>query len=313
MDLLARLHLNGLRAVEAAGRFGTLSRAAEHLGVTPGAVSQHILRTERQLGRVLFERTPKGLVATAFGDAFLAELSQGFRHLAAAAALAQDRAQDSLVVTVPPNFASYWLVPRLHGFTAPRPDLKLHIDARSALVNIAENEADIGIRVGDGRWPGLRVERLLDIMVMPVCSPALATSLRQPRDLAGVPMLHDSNAYHSWETWLDKMGLDRSILRPGPVFSDSALCLEAAAAGQGVMLSWQPLAADAIAAGRVVAPFPTLASSGRAYWFVWVSTRPLRPIEAAFRSWLTGTLDPLRRQTFEAMLERRIAEVRGPC
>ena len=68
MKDLNNIHLNGLRAVEVAGRLGSLQAAADELGVTAGAVSQQIIKTEKQLGRVLFERSPRGLVATPFGE-----------------------------------------------------------------------------------------------------------------------------------------------------------------------------------------------------------------------------------------------------
>ena len=61
MNNLNRVHLNGLRALEAAGRLGSLQRAAEELGVSPGAVSQQIIKAEKQLGAKVFERTPRGL------------------------------------------------------------------------------------------------------------------------------------------------------------------------------------------------------------------------------------------------------------
>jgi DNA-binding transcriptional LysR family regulator len=71
MRNLSRIHLNGLRAVETAGRLGTLRAAADELGVTIGAVSQQILRAEEQIGWPLFERLPKGLRPTPFGQDIL--------------------------------------------------------------------------------------------------------------------------------------------------------------------------------------------------------------------------------------------------
>ncbi|HEX7109411.1 MAG TPA: LysR family transcriptional regulator, partial [Aestuariivirga sp.] len=89
MEHLNQVHLNGLRAVEVAGRLGTLALAAEELGVSIGAVSQQILKTEQQLGRTLFTRTPKGLVPTPFGTQVLAYFERGFRELSHGVALAQ--------------------------------------------------------------------------------------------------------------------------------------------------------------------------------------------------------------------------------
>ena len=58
MKNLNSVHLNGLRAVEAVGRLGSLQAAADELGVTIGAVSQQVIKAEAQLGRPLFERAP---------------------------------------------------------------------------------------------------------------------------------------------------------------------------------------------------------------------------------------------------------------
>lgn len=71
-----------------------------------------------------------------------------------------------------------------------------------------------------------------------------------------------------WEAWLEPNDVDAAKLKGGPVFSDASLCLDAAAAGQGVFLAWETLATDAIKAGRIVAPLPGRFTTGLSYWFV---------------------------------------------
>jgi LysR family glycine cleavage system transcriptional activator len=78
---LNAVHLNGLRAVEAVARCGSLQKAAEELGVSPSAVSQQVGRTEKQIDRPLFRRTRDGLAPTEFGALFAARLSAGFHEL----------------------------------------------------------------------------------------------------------------------------------------------------------------------------------------------------------------------------------------
>ncbi|MDE3028391.1 MAG: LysR family transcriptional regulator, partial [Paracoccaceae bacterium] len=56
--------LNGLRAFDVAGRFLNFRAAADELGVTQGAVAQHVRQLEAHLGLPLFERLPKGLAFT---------------------------------------------------------------------------------------------------------------------------------------------------------------------------------------------------------------------------------------------------------
>ncbi|BBE71357.1 LysR substrate-binding domain-containing protein [Oharaeibacter diazotrophicus] len=307
MDVLSRVHLNGLRAVETAGRLGSIARAAAALGVSVGAVSQQILKTERQLGRAIFVRTARGLEPTAFGRELLAGLGDGFRALAAAVALAEPTPADRLTVSVPPVLAAKWLVQRLPAFASAHPGLDLRIDASTALADLDGADVDVAIRVGRGDWPGVRATRIVDQVIFPICAPGLAARLGAPTDLAGVPAICDHRTLVRWTDWLAAVDLDEDIVTRGPTFSDAALCLEAAAAGAGVMLAWQTLAADALAAGAVVAPFPVAVPTGLAYWFVASRSRPLRPVEAAFRDWLADAFAPLRPDAFAAALAGSVA------
>jgi DNA-binding transcriptional LysR family regulator len=254
MKDLNSVHLNGLRAVEAAGRHGSLQAAAEELGVTIGAVSQQVIKTEKQLGRVLFERSPRGLVATPYGETLLPRLTAGFEVLDKAVATARKRDETFLTISVAPVFAARWLVSRLDRFAARHPDIRLRIDATTSLVNLEASDVDIGIRVGRGNWPGARVELLLEQQVFPVCSPAMAEKLREPEDIVSVPAVIDAHSMFTWETWLCEVGLAGSQMIVRHSFNDASLCLDAAIAGQGVMLAWQTLAGTSIADGRLVMP-----------------------------------------------------------
>ena len=299
MDQLNQVHLNGLRAVEVAGRLGTLALAAEELGVSIGAVSQQILKTEQQLGRTLFTRTPKGLVPTPFGMQILAYLERGFRELSQCVALAQEPNRNLLTISVAPVFAAKWLVPRLHGFQRAHPDLHVRIDSSIELVDLDHSDVDLAIRVGPGTWPKVNAELLLEQRVFPVCAPALAAGLKTPRDLAKLPIIYDRptvtfNIFQvRWNMWLALHGMDESMLvTAGPSFSDSALCLDAAIAGQGVMLGWHTLAMDALADGRLVRPFAEEAETGLGYYLVTSLARGNDKKIAAFKAWIRQEIRP---------------------
>ena len=299
MGQLNQVHLNGLRAVEVAGRLGTLVLAAEELGVSIGAVSQQILKTEQQLGRTLFTRTPKGLVPTPFGTQVLAHLERGFRELSQGVALAQEPNRNLLTVSVAPVFAAKWLVPRLHSFQSAHPDLHVRIDSSIELIDLDHSDVDLAIRVGPGTWPKVKAEHLLEQRVFPVCAPALAARLKTPRDLAKLPIIYDRptvtfNIFQvRWNIWLALHGMDESMLvTAGPSFSDSALCLDAAIAGQGVMLGWHTLAMDALADGRLVRPFAEEAETGLGYYLVTSLARGNDKKIAAFKAWIRQEIRP---------------------
>ena len=291
MRNLNRIHLGGLRAVEAAGRLGSLRAAADEIGVTVGAVSQQIQKTERQLGRPLFDRRPKGLVPTPHGEAVMRHLTAGLSELSAAVALAERSREDTLTVSVAPVFAGKWLVWRLKDFNEKHPAIRIRVEATIALVDPNLSDVDLCIRVGKGPWPDVNAERLLDQLVFPVCSPALAARITSPRDLGDVPIIRDAGNMIGWNTWLKPNGYDEAILGDGPTFSDGSLCLDAAIAGQGVFLAWEILAFDALAAGRLAAPLPGRYPTGAAYWSIAGRRVRKSPSVRAFEAWLRSELD----------------------
>ncbi|THK39612.1 LysR family transcriptional regulator [Ensifer sp. MPMI2T] len=306
MKELNAIHLNGLRAVEAAGRLGSLASAAEELGVTAGAVSQQIAKTEAQLGRMLFERTARGLVATDFGRLFLARLSNAFGELADAVASARRRDESVLTISVAPVFAARWLVYRLNRFSERHPDIRLRIDATTTLVNLDTSDVDVGIRVGTGDWPGVHAELLLEQEIFPVCSPSMAADLRVPADILKLPAVIDGHSMFTWETWFKKAGLSGSEMTVRHTFNEASLVLDAAIAGQGVMLAWQTLAGFAVTEGSLVAPFGIRAKTGFGHYFVRSPSRRESKAAVAFKRWVRDEVEEGMR-----LLDAKVASYLG--
>lgn len=290
MQHLNRVHLNGLRALEATGRLGSLQAAANELGVSPGAVSQQVIKAEAQLGRPVFDRTSRGLKPTGFGARFLERLTAGFRTLDEAVATSRRHADDILTISVAPVLASKWLVPRLSAYSRLNPGIQVRLDASIALVDPDASDIDIAIRVGDGNWPGVRKEFLLEQEIFPVCAPDIAARLRTPADLLDVPVVRDANSNLSWNDWLRPFGLDESRMKQGNSFTDASLALDAAIAGQGVMLAWQTLAEYALTVGTLVAPFPQRATTGQSYWLITSATRREDRKIRSFKEWMRAEI-----------------------
>ncbi|RUW74609.1 MULTISPECIES: LysR substrate-binding domain-containing protein [unclassified Mesorhizobium] len=291
MAMLNRVHLNGLRAVETVARLGSLAAAAAELNVSVSAVSQQIKRTEKQLGQALFERTPGGLVLTEFGTVFTTRLSAGFRELAQAVALAGEATECTLVVSVAPAFASKWLLPRLSRHFARHPNVLLRIDASARVADLDHSDIDIAIRLGDGKWPGGRAELLLAQEVFPVCAPSIAAKLKSIEDLTQTCAITDERAMINWESWFEAAGVEPVTFLKGARFTDPMLCLESAIAGHGVMLAWQLLTADALADGRLVAPFGVRAESGLGYWLVTSATKSESRKVRDFKAWIREEIE----------------------
>jgi LysR family glycine cleavage system transcriptional activator len=303
MTMLNRVHLNGLRAVETVARLGSLAAAAGELNVSVSAVSQQISRTEKQLGQALFERTASGLVLTEFGAVFAGRLGAGFRELAQAVALADEATQCTLVVSVAPAFASKWLLPRLSRHFARHPNVLLRIDASVRLADLDHSDIDIAIRLGDGQWPSGRAELLLAQEVFPVCAPVIAKKLKSIEDLAQTCAITDERAMINWESWFETAGVPPVTFLKGARFTDPMLCLESAIAGHGVMLGWQLLTADALADGRLVAPFGIRAQSGLGYWLVTSSAKAESRKVRDFKAWIREEIEATMAQFGSANAE----------
>lgn len=282
--------LNALQAAEAVGRLGSLSRAADALGVTPSAVSHRLRGLEQQLGLGLFERSEAGLTPTAAGRRLLPGLSEGFQRIAAAVAEATAQERGTVTVTCGLAFAAKWLVPRLVGLAARHPELEVRLVTTSRLVEFDREDIDLGIRFGRGRWPGLKAELVAPQPLIPVASPEVAAALADPSAGVAVPLIEDEQSLFGWDAWLAAGGPTDLAAHPRRRFPDASLAVEAALTGHGVWLAWPLLVDDALHSGRLVRAFPDSIDAGLGYWLVSTPARWRRPEVARFRGWLTGTL-----------------------
>lgn len=290
MKNLNTLHLNGLRALEAVGRLGSLQAAADEMGVTIGAVSQQVIKAEAQLGQPVFQRLPKGMVPLAVARPMLARLTEGFHALSQAVVLGRQTDETLLTISVAPVFAARFLVHRLDRFSERHPEIRLRIEATTALADLHGGDIDLGIRVGRGTWSGVDAELLMEQRVFPVVAPSLAESLNEPADILNLPAIIDGPSLFSWEIWLNEAGLNGSQIATRHVFNDASLCLDATIAGQGVMLAWQTLAGYALEQGRLVKPFPIEARTGMGHYLVTRAGSRLPAKVRAFRDWLRAEM-----------------------
>lgn len=278
--------LNAVRAIEIVARLGALAPAAEELGVTPGAVSQHIRRAEERLKIELFERTPQGLRPTPALRSVLPQLTAGFASLADSLAALSGSNDNVLVVTTGGVFASRWLIWRVAKFNARHPDIELRLVITGSILDLARPDVDCGIRYGRGDWPAVRAEPICGERYRPVCAPSVAAKLARPEDLARVPVIRDLTTMLSWDAWWRAAGVEQPPATHGPTFGDPALAFDAAISEQGVLMAVEMMAADAVSDGRLVYPFEVSASSGVQYWLATAEgrreTRKLR----LFREWL---------------------------
>lgn len=279
--------LNALRTLVAVVRHGGVSRAAEKLHLTQGAVSHQIRAVQNMLGMPLFEKRGRNLVPTREAAAYIARIEAAFQEIdTATQSLLDTRHTARLRISTTPSFAVHWLLPRLGGFISSNPGIDIAVESSSKLANLHDGEIDVAIRFGLGRYPGLYSELLIRDWIFPVCSPEFARRhrLADPPDLDGLMFLRADGEPWSW--WFPAAGIDADEPAHGMVFSDSSLMLQAAIGGQGIGLARQSVASEAIAAGLLIRPFAAYAETPHSYYFVCRKDRGDTPSIACFRQWL---------------------------
>lgn len=286
--------LNALRAFDAAARHLSFTKAAAELNVTQAAVSHQIKALEERLGMALFKRMNRALLLTDAGQAYLPAVREAFDGLARATdrLMRRDR-QGALTVSVLPAFAAKWLVPRLGRFRAQHPEIDVRMTTDLQMVDFARDDVDMGIRYGQGEYPGLDSVRLLTEDVFPVCSPALLKGrhpLLKPEDLRHHTLLHDDFRV-DWRLWLLAAGVKDVDPDRGPAFTDSSMVVQAAVEGQGVALARSVLADADLRAGRLVKPFDVSVPARWAYYAVCPLATRDNPRIKLFRDWLLSEAD----------------------
>ncbi|MBB2680953.1 UNVERIFIED_ORG: LysR family glycine cleavage system transcriptional activator [Rhizobium esperanzae] len=259
--------MNALRAFEATARHLSFAQAAAELHVTPAAVKQLVRKLEETLGLSLIERAGRGLRLTAAGTAGRDGLATGFDHLAEAVRrMRVEGGRRRLVVSAEPSFATAWLVPRLERFRLREPEVDVLIDSSAHLVDLARGDADIAIRFGARPDDTVVTLRLFDEELCAFCSPQIAEGLDEPTDLARCRFIHWETSALGWATatrtwvdwtlWLEQIGASGVESSSGLRFSDYNLAVQAAIAGQGVVLGSRPVLADLVSAGLLVRAVP---------------------------------------------------------
>lgn len=287
--------LAAMRAFEAAARHLSFTRAAEELAMTQAAVSYQIKVLEERVGSPLFIRKPRQVSLTETGQLLAAAATEAFRILAESYETARTGGQGTLSISTIPTFAANWLALHLGSFQMAHPNIAVRLETTSRMVDLAQENFDIGIRSSvRGEWPGLVSHRLFVTDFTPLLSPALALKIggvKEPADLLRLPIIDAGDPW--WKTWFDLVGVDAAdnlAMRTRNELGSQAYIGRAAVAGLGVAIVTRELFTSELANGSLIQPFDISANDGYAYWLVYQEQRRTAPKIRAFRDWLLAEL-----------------------
>lgn len=279
--------LNGLRCFAVAAEFESFSRAADHLHLTHGAISRAIRLLEEDLGVALFERRSRRVFLTDAGRKLALAVQEGFATIQKACRDLRDRtANRPLTVSCEPTLLMRWLIPRLPGFQAAKPQIPVHLVAGGGPVELGRG-IDLAIRRNDFAWPThYHARPLFEEQTGPVCR---ADRLDQFVAIDGqlkadALRLHSRTRPDAWINWLSLSGHDPHA-GPAQIFEHFYFSLQAAAAGIGIAIGPKRLVEDDIASGILTAPFGFIAD-GSSYHLLAPEAPATGSPEALFGDWL---------------------------
>jgi len=307
--------LNALKALEAAGRHVSFTRAAEELHVTPGAISRQIKLLEDILGVELFERTNRDLRITDETKLYAATLTEVFDRIdAATQRLLNARRERPLHVHCPMTFTLKWLVTRLPAFHALYPKREIRLTTSLAPLPthlLSTGDVDVVIQQGTGSWPDLTAHKLAGSELIPVCSPKLLSAgppLKKVGDLAQHTLLHSLVRPNDWTDWCAAAGAPEVDAQRGLRFESSSLAYQAAHEGLGVAIGQMALVIEDIESGRLIAPFDFVHDNNTAYYLTYLENAPENSRLTEFRNWILAEAERYNRShRFPPKKERKRA------
>lgn len=281
---MARIPLNALQTFVVAAQARNLTRAAEQMHLTVSALSHQIRQLEERVDSKLFVRGPRGLRLTAVGERLLDKVAPHLLAIADAVKPFCARNENVLSLSAMPSMASSWLLPRLPRFVARHPEVELNLDSSIEVVDFADGRHDAALRYGNGVWPSLVVEALLEEWLTPVASPSLLAGRKAPRleQLGDLPLLCPEDP---WSDWFAMHG-GKPPRRYAASFTDSESRQRAAVEGLGVALGRTTMVRPLIETGQLVALFPQLMKAKRWHYLVYPERSRKHAGFMAFREWV---------------------------
>lgn len=244
--------LASLRAFEAVARTGSVTRAAEELARTHGAVSRHLGLLADDAGVELFEKDGTGLRMTPAAADFYAAARSAFDQLESAySSLANHASGPGVHVACSATFAMRWLVPQLAVFYRRHPDIRIRLSMTSAR-EMRNEGADLLVAWDMSHYTDADQRRaipLAPVNFAAVCVPACAKL--PPGKRVRIAHEYTSSAWNQWEIKTGKSVARGDVLE----FPHTHLCIEAALSGLGVALVEKRLITRELADGTLVAPF----------------------------------------------------------
>lgn len=293
---MSAVKTNDLQAFLVVAQEQSFTKAAVRLGVTPSALSHSMRLLEERLGIRLLARTTRNVSPTEAGERLMRSIAPHFEAIGASVeALGdlRDRPAGTLRISCTDDSMETIIRPRLAGFLAEYPDITLEFYVDYGFTNVVEQRFDAGIRLGEALSKDMIAVRVgPDWRLVVVGSPDYFEKHPKPRKPADITrhrcvhIRHRPNgAIYAWE--FEEKGKEFTVRGDGPlVFNSMTHVVNAALDGLGLAYAPEPMVAEHIAQGRLVAVLDKWCVPFPGYHLYYPNRRQPSPAFTALVAWL---------------------------
>lgn len=265
------------RAFEAAARRLSFTAAAEEIGLTQSAVSQHVKSLETSLGVPLFIRRARSLSLTDEGRKLLPQVAVALETLTTAARSFETGPSENLLTVATSVSVAQWVIaPRLAEFTAQHPSIRLRFLSTIWPDDFNTTLADVEIPFGSQKQVGNGAVQLDQNGLVAVKSSALLGEFNT------LPLIESVGTSGGWSTFAQVVG---TPVVPKIFVDTYGAALTLALHGNGVALVSEFLAKSALNNKQLVLAHEAVPPSNEGY-FLRVKTG--NPTAETFRAWFLG-------------------------
>lgn len=224
---------------------GSITAAANALGLTQAAVSRQFRELEDSMDQTLADRTPKGVVLTPAGRRLLADLPAALDQICKAVEAASQEGKTPCVsVFCDHSLTTSWLNRRVLAFERAHPGINVEVLSSNRPPEAFAGQFDVAVLHGRPETNGLDSWLIAPDRVFPVAAPALLRELPPTpslNSLLDLPLLDLAETRRDWLHWPDFLrafGVEDPP-KPKTTFDSYAIAIEAARLGQGLLLGWE--------------------------------------------------------------------------
>ncbi|VAX05894.1 Transcriptional regulator, LysR family [hydrothermal vent metagenome] len=238
---------------------GSISRAADQLGIVKSAISRRLTELEHRLGVQLLTRTTRQSSLTGAGRQYYEKAQEILAHvveLNAATSCAQIALNGILKISAPVSFGLLHMAPAMNEFAALHPDLTIHMDFNDRHINLVEEGYDLAIRIAELKDSRLIAQKIAPVRRLICASPDYLERMgipEKPEDLKDHHILHYTNTQSTTWHLIDKTGHEHAASLGSKMIANNGDFLKQAAIdGLGLIYSPTFIAWDDIKSGRLV-------------------------------------------------------------